>query len=261
MTSHRVALRFCPVRVLALMAFTAWPLSAHEEWNGYHIVYSAKSSYTYPFDGRSPKIAVALLNHHPTAAPATNFTFTVNGQRMDGDAFSTFPNGGSIVAGPDDFGIASALTAGVYDGRAGPPPAVGESKEYTFQFVFALAPGAQPPPGSHVSTNPDPANNNDISGTTTAKVSFINSGDNPVLTGPLVIGGMVRLASVPAGPLPLRVEVSTPFSNWFAVPTSPGGANSSVVFSQALPARDDWHVRFSADGHETRVIPVGFIND
>src|SRR4051812_28346706 len=75
-------------------------LRAHEEWNNLHIVYSAKSTFVYPFDGRSPKIAAALLNHYDVPAPATNFTFSVNGQRMDGSAaspFPTFPNGGSIV--------------------------------------------------------------------------------------------------------------------------------------------------------------------
>src|SRR5688572_8980896 len=141
-----------------LATLTAMPLAAHEEWNSLHIVYSAKTSFTYPFDGRSPKVAAALLNHYPTTAPATIFTFSVNGQRMDGGGFSTFPNGGSIVAGPDEYGIASALTAGVYEGRVGPAPAVGETKEYTFQFVFALAPGAQPLPGTADSTNPDPDN-------------------------------------------------------------------------------------------------------
>src|SRR3954463_5388148 len=112
---------------LALACLCGAGLRAHEEWNNLHIVYSAKSSFTYPFDGRSPKIAVALLNHYDIAAPATNFTFTVNGQRMDRKAFATFPDGGSVVAGPQEYGLASAVTGGVYDGQAGPPPAVGET--------------------------------------------------------------------------------------------------------------------------------------
>src|SRR6186713_1121790 len=110
-------------RALLLAALIGPSLQAHEEWNSLHIVYSAKTSFTYPFDGRSPKVAAALLNHYPTTAPATLFTFSVNGQRMEGGGFSTFPNGGSIVAGPDEYGIASALTAGIYDGRVGPAPA------------------------------------------------------------------------------------------------------------------------------------------
>ena len=27
-----------------------------------------------------------------------------------------------------------------------------------------------------------------------------------------------------------------------------------------LPARDDWQLRFSADGYESRVVAVGFVN-
>src|ERR1044072_4991411 len=106
------------LRSLALVLLLAErpPLGAHEEWNNFHIVYSAKSSFTYPFDGRSPKIAVALLNHHETTSPAINFVFSVEGRRMEGGGFTTFPNGGSIVAAPEDYAIASALTAGVYDG-------------------------------------------------------------------------------------------------------------------------------------------------
>src|SRR5688572_26684801 len=91
-----------PRGLLALLALTPW-LRAHEEWHQMHIVYSAKSSFTYPFDGRSPKIAVALLNHHETPAPATVFSFSVNGQRMDGSSFMTFPNGGPINVDADNL--------------------------------------------------------------------------------------------------------------------------------------------------------------
>lgn len=248
-------------RPLAVLLAGAGALHGHEEWNNLHIVYSARSSFTYPFDGRSPKIAVALLNHHLIPASPTLFTFTVNGQRPDAPGFMTFPNGGSIVIAPDDYGLASALTRGVYDGRAGPAPAVGETKDYTFQFVFALAPGAVPPPGAGAPTNPDPANNNDPPGTTTATVRFTNLGENPTLNGPLPLNGTVRLAAPPANPPDLQVEVATPYSTWFRVTATSANAAGIVSFSQALPARDDWLVRFRADGYETRVIPVGFVND
>src|SRR5262245_3561480 len=128
MHACRFPFRLCAV--LSLLLPGSVRLRACEEWDTLHIVYSARTSFTYPFDARTPKIAVALLNHHETFAPATNFTFSVNGQRMEGGGFMTFPNGGSIVAAPEEFGIASALTAGVYDGRAGQAPALGETKEY-----------------------------------------------------------------------------------------------------------------------------------
>lgn len=234
---------------------------AHEEWNNLHITYAARASFTYPFDGRSPKVAAALLNHYPTAGAPTVFTFSVNGARVDDPSLKTFPDGGAIVADPDNFGMASALTAGIYDGRAGPPPAVGETKEYTFQFVFALAPGVSAPPPSGAISNPDPGSNDDPPGTTTARVRFTNLGDNPAMSGTFPCIGTLRLAAPAGGPAPanVRIEVATPYSNWFPITTSGGGTTYS--FGQFIPARDDWHLRLSADGFETRVIALGFTNE
>ncbi len=240
------------------------PLRAHEEWHNLHIAYSAKSTFVYPFDGRTPKIAAALLNHYDVPSAETVFTFSVDGRPPPAGAFTTFPDGGSLVVDAQNFGFASALTAGVYDGRAGPAPAVGESKDYTFQFVFALAPGVPPPkPLAATPGNPDPGNT-DPPGTQTARVRFTNLGDQPVLTGPLVVTGSVRLAGAPAtSPAPaVRIEVATPYSPWFPVAAAgPGAAGGATTFTQALPARDDWHVRFSADGFLTQLVPLGFAND
>ncbi len=243
------------------MLFGATRARAHEEWNKLHIVYSAKTSFTYPFDGRSPKVAVALLNHYETTSPAATFSLSVNGQRMDGGGFVTFPNGGNIVAAPDNVAIASALTAGIYDGRAGPAPAVGETREYSFQFVFSLAPGAQPLPIAGTPSNPDPTNTNASPNTTTQTVKFANAGENPTLNGPMVAGGTVRLASAAATPPPVRVEVSTPYSNWFLISSAAPPGVAGLAFAQGLSARDDWLVRFSADGYATQVLPLGFTND
>ncbi len=247
--------------LFGLLALSALPLlRAHEEWHNLHITYSAKSTFTYPFDGRSPKIGAVLLNHYDVTAAETTFTFTIDGQRPAAGAFATFPDGGSIVVDAQNFGYASVHTSGIYDGRAGPAPAVGESKEFVFRFDFALAPGVPAPrPLASTPSNPDPGNT-DPPGTLTARVRFTNLGENPMLTGPFPLSGTVRLASVPATAPAVRVEVSTPYSNWFSVGTSPAGGGATA-YSAALPARDDWHVRFSADGFETRVVPLGFIND
>lgn len=186
--------RYLPFGLFALTAIS--PLHGHQEWHNLHITYSAKSSFTYPFDGRSPKIGAALLNHYDVTAAETTFAFSVNGQRPAAPSFTTFPDGGNIVVAAQNFGFASALTTGIYDGHAGPAPAVGETREFSFQFQFALAPGVPPPrtlataPG-----NPDPGNT-DPPGTQTARVRFTNLGDNPTLTGPLVISGNVRLHSL-----------------------------------------------------------------
>lgn len=247
-----------------LFALCALPLlHAHEEWHNLHITYSAKSAFTYPFDGRSPKIGTVLLNHYDVTAAETTFSFTIDGQRPPVGTFTAFPDGGHLVVDPQNFAFVSLPTAGIYDGRAGPAPAVGETREVQFQFVFALAPGVPAPrPLATTPGNPDPGNT-DPPGTQTARVRFTNLGDNPALAGPLTISGTVRLAATASSSAPppeVRVEVATPYSNWFAVATSPA-AGGATAFSQALPARDDWHVRFSADGCETRVLPVGFVND
>src|SRR6185436_8982329 len=38
------------------------------------------------------------------------------------------------------------------------------------------------------------------------------------------------------------------------------GLGPAYAFSTPLPARNDWYVRLSADGYETRVIPLGIYN-
>ena len=256
-------LRLSCGQLLLLLGLT--PLAAHEEWNNFHLIYSANFQYTYPFDGRTPKIAVAALNHHDAPAPAITFTFTINGTRPSAAAFPTFPDGGFVIAAPNDYGLASALTAGIYDGRAGPAPAVGETKDFVFQFVAALAPGESPPPGTVNSRNPDPDNNNDIPGTTTATVKFTNLGDTPALSGPFPCSGIIRFPTISGSPPPsnLRVEVATPFSNWLPLTLTgfPTGAGPASSFSQGLPSRNDWHIRISSDGYQTIVVALGFLNE
>ena len=239
----------------------------HEEWNTLHITYSSKSSYTYPFDGRSPKIGAVLLNHYDTVAPETTFTTSINGQRADSAGFTPFPNGGTLAVDPFNFGYATVTTFGVWDGRAGPAPAVGETKEYAFQFVFSLVPGAAPK--NSPTPDPDPDNNGDPPGTQTARVRFTNLGDSPTLSGPLPLSGTVRFvsgtnATTAATTLPanVRVEVATPYSKWFPVTAVPSTSSpGTVAFAHALPARDDWQLRVSADNFGTQVIALGYVND
>lgn len=258
MSRHRRQLR---LPLLLLLA--PFGIHAHEEWNNLHITYSVKAAYTYPFDGRTPKIGAVLLNHYDTPAPATVFSLSVNGQRQGPASFPSFPDGGNIVTDPQNFGYASVLSAPIYEGRVTPAPALGETKEYTFQFVFALAPGeVAPAPATNAPANPDPDNNGDPPGTLTSVVRFTNLGENPILAGPLSVNGTLRLppGSTAAG---VRIEIATPYSKWFSIPAvaTTAGANPTFTFAQALPARDDWHVRFSADGCESRLVPFGYVND
>lgn len=244
--------------VCAFASAIGGTLRAHEEWNNLHITFGAKTAYVYPFDGRTPKVSAQLLNHHETATPQTTVTVMVNGQTMSGAGFTTFPNGGTIVVYPDNYFIASAFTAGIYDGAAGPAPAVGETKDYTFDLKFALAPGAQPAGGTA----------EQLGYTQTAKVSFTNLGNEPALAGPMQISGAGVIASVSTGSAmpgaassPV-VEIGTPYSPWLPVPVTRSGAgNMQIAFSQALPERDDWHVRISQTGYASKLVAIGRIND
>jgi len=229
-------------------------LCAHEEWNNLHNTYSAKLEYVYPFDGRNPKIAVAMLNHHEIISPEVMLTsFSVNGQKQAGGGFLTFPDGGHLTVPAFDYFLATAFTGGVYDGKIAAPPAVGASVDLTFDFVFELAPGAQP-----VDTDGDDV----LPYVQEQVVRFTNLGDNPALAGALSCSGVVRFPTLAGSPpaANLRVEVATPYSSWFPLATTalPSGAGPAFAFNQGLPPRDDWHVRISADNYETRVIPLGF---
>src|SRR2546430_6620585 len=104
-----LVLNRCPAPVVAFALAVSVPAGAlaHEEWNDLHITFSSKTSFTYPFDGRTPKVGVALLNHHEDTSPEVTVTLSVNGQRQDAGGFTLFPNGGNIVVSPDDVGFAS----------------------------------------------------------------------------------------------------------------------------------------------------------
>ncbi len=248
--------------LLALTASALLPRAhAHDEWNFLHLTPAARSEFVYPFDGRTPKVSASLLNHYTFTAPAVVFRLRVDGQLQPAadSPFTVFPEG-ALVVGPDSFGYAHALTAAIFDGRAGPAPAVGQSRDVTFDFVFQLAPGISAPPGQ--STPPTPTYVQDV------RVRFTHLGDSPTLAGPFGAVGSVRLAAPSAANTPtLRAEIATPYSPWFPVPLTPGdGANTATTdalarFAQSLPNRADWHLRLSADGHATRVAPLGHPND
>ncbi len=251
-------LRSAPAGVCALLA-AGGLLRAHDEWNNLHLVNSSKSELVYPFDGRSPKVAAAILNHYPVPSVEVTAALSVNGRTQTGvKGFTGFPNGGGITAAPDDYMLVTAWTAGVYDGAAGAAPAVGETKVFNFVWNFALAPGVTEPPRLAPPGAPNPFDPSaDPPGVVSAPVKFTNLGDNPVLTGPMGTAGTVRAAEAGAGAGAVVVEVATPQSNWFRVPTTPGAGAVAVTFSQALPERADWHVRLSGEGLATRVIALG----
>lgn len=235
-------LRVAPAGIGAcLVAIATLPLRAHEEWHNLHVLYSAKAEFVYPFDGWTPKIAAALLNHYPVPSAEVVFTLSVNGRRQDAGGFTSFPNGGSIAIAPDDFALATVWTGGVYEGRVGAAPAVGETKVWDFRWDFVLAPGVVEPPRLAPPMPPNPLEPNmDSPGVVTAKVTFTNLGDNPVLTASMVLAGTVRLLATAGSPTASNVvvEVATPQSNWFRAATTaaPSGAGPTLTFSQNVPS-------------------------
>jgi hypothetical protein len=236
------------------------PAAAHEEWNNLHIVYSAKTDFVYPFDGRSPKVVFVLLNHHDETSRQVTFSVDVNGQpaTLGGGGFTTFPDGGNLVAAPNDYTFASTTTAGIYDGLMAAAPALGEKKTVSFDFHFVLAPG-EVPIASDEGEAPDGVY------TQSAAVTFTNLGDSPPLGGAFPLSGTLRCPTIAGSPTPanVRVEAATPYSRWFPIGTTgaPGGSGPLYSFFQALAGRNDWQIRFSADGYESRVVALGNIND
>jgi hypothetical protein len=133
---------------LALVLLAACRLWAHGDddgsWNGLHITAGTQPQYFYPYDGRAPKI-FALLHNHDDAIPTPPVIISavrVNGRAID--ATGDLSGGGPLVIAPLDVALPSLAASGVYDGRFGPAPAVGETKTYHFEFDFSLAAGATP---------------------------------------------------------------------------------------------------------------------
>lgn len=240
---------------LLLAALTTPELCAHDEWYNLHVLYSAKTEFVYPFDGRTPKVAAALLNHYPVPSAEVVSTLTINGQRPEAGGFNAFPNGGSIAIAPDDYALATVTTGGVYDGRLTAAPTIGQTKDFNFQWTFALAPGVAEPPRLSPPQPPNPLDpNTDPPGVVNATVKFTNLGDSPALAGPMLLAGTVRF---PAGATNVLAEVATPHSAWFRVATTPAAGGGAATFAQAVPERADWQIRLSADGCESRVIAAG----
>jgi outer membrane protein assembly factor BamB len=219
-------------------------------WNGLHVTGGTPLEFIYPFDGRAPKVAATLHNHHDVDSPPILVkAVRVNGQPIDSSI--EISGAGPLIIPPNEYALPSFSAGGVYDGRFGPPPAVGETKIYHFEFEFMLAPGAIPS---------DPA-----AGPTTSivqDVKFTNLGDAAPVTGPNAFAGVLRVPPLAAGAVVgnPRVEVATPYSAWVNIPLVPvaGSSGTAFSFSQSLALRNDWYLRYSADGYESRVVWLGY---
>ena len=243
--------RCLPLALSLLLVATGW---SHGDdagtWNSLHITPATPAQYVYPYDGRAPKIAVLLHNHDDDApAPAVLISAVrVNGAKIDPG--SDLSGAGPVVIGPLDVALPSLSAAGVWDGRYGTPPAVGETKTYHFEFDFTLAPGAVPYDDDSAPVS-----------TLAQDVQFTNFGETPALGGANHFNGVLRFATpAPSGTnANPKVEVASPYSAWLNIPLSavPGANATAYSFSQALPARNDLYLRYSAEGYQSQVVWLG----
>ena len=218
-------------------------------WQGLHFEYTGQTEYTNPYDGRSPKMSVRITNPTTTDSPAIVFSVAAVGlgnypDPLDSGGFATFPNGGVIALAPGETTVASCWTGGVYEDRFGnTPPALGTSKDYTFDFIFSLRDGA--PPGQLGE-----------SARLTETVRFSFRDEMTLEDGPLAVSARI-IAPIPL-PGGVLVEATTSLSGGFPLGTvTSDAASGEFLFSRNLPDRSDWYLRFSAEGMASELLPVG----
>jgi WD40 repeat protein len=222
------------------------PLHAAPVPNGLQFTYTGPSEFVYPFDGKQQSIRFNVTNTAATPTGVYALRISVNGSTNEYPGYAHFPNGSnfSLVAG--ESSIVSCWVQGVYE-NLGPtaPPTVGESKQYTVDFVFTDASKPIATAESFIVSQ---------------KVTFTNLGDLPTLTGGLTLKAAVRFdgaTTLPAGAL---VELATPYTpSWFAATaTAAPASNGATLLSvtQPLPLRSDWLARVSAPGYASRMVAL-----
>lgn len=213
---------------------------------GLQFTYTGPAEFVYPFDGKQQSIRFNVTNTAAQASGVYALRISVNGSASEYPGYAHFPNGSNFSLAAGESSVVSAWTQGVYENLGPtPPPAVGESKEYTFDFVFTDA--------SRPIATADTF-------TVSQKVKFTNLGDKPALSGGLSVGAVVRFSGATTLPSGALVELATPYSpGWFAAtssPASPSPAGAGLTVTQALPVRSDWMARISAPGYASRVVAL-----
>ncbi len=214
------------------------------ETRGLRFAYDGPAEFVYPWDGRHQSIRFTVANTAGAPSGVYALRIAVNGATNEFPGYAHFPNGSNFTLGVGEAGRVSCWAQGVYENLGPtPPPATGESKDYTFDFIFTEATR----PIAQADTF-----------TITQKVRFTNLGDAPTLAGPLTLRGSVRFAGAAAAPAGVAVEIATPYSpRWYRLTTTVAAAapaGAGVTVAQGLPARDDWYVRVSAPGYASRLV-------
>ena len=214
-------------------------------WNNIKIEYVGPLALDYALDSKDRNAIIKLTNVGDAQLNDIFYQVAIQGigdyPATTGDGgFAVFPNGGNIDLAPGESFLAQNWLQGVYETRySNIPPASGETKEYSFEFLisFSIDSWRQPNPTS------DPA----AVGKLSQAISFTNTPDTSLPSGSQILSGRIAASDDLSN---LRVEVSTPYSKWFEVDLKDLGDSSS--FSVSVPERDDWLIRVSAGNKQSQ---------
>lgn len=215
-------------------------------WNNIKIEYIGPLSLDYALDGKNRNAIVKLTNIGNTLISDIYYQVAIEGigdyPATTGDGgFAVFPNGGNIDLAPGESFYAQNWLQGIYESRFGnTPPVTGETKTYNFDFLISFDLDSW--------RLPDPAADGQAVGKLSQSISFTNSSTATLPSGPQILSGTI--ANDSGGLSALRVEISTPYSEWFEVEVSNSGDQSS--FSVSVPERADWIIRVTADNTESQ---------
>jgi WD40 repeat protein len=217
-------------------------------WRNIKIEYIGRREFDYALDGKDRNAIIRLTNIGDTTINDIYFQVAIDGvgdyPAVTGDGgFAVFPNGGNIDLRPGQSFFAQNWLSGIYETRFGnTPPAVGERKTYSFDFLISF--------DLDIWREQNPAANSELVGKLTQEIEFIHTRGDTLPFGEQNISGTI--ANTSNGLNGLLVEISTPYSRWYPVETVSEG--DSYTFSAAVPAKDEWLIRVSAQGKAAQVL-------
>ena len=217
-------------------------------WNEIKIEYAGPLSLDYALDGKNRNAIVKLTNVGDSLIEDIYFQIAIEGvgdyPATTGDGgFAVFPNGGNVDLAPGESYYVQNWLQGVYETRyENSPPNSGETKIYSFDFLISF--------DLDVWRTENPTASNLLAGKLTQQISFTNTSSDSLPAGSQQITGAIANSSESL--TNLSVEISTPYSKWYQIETT--SSDGYPRFSVTVPERDDWLIRFTADGKGSQTI-------
>jgi hypothetical protein len=233
---------------------TAPAISEPVIWNNLKLEYIGPTELDYALDSKDRNATLKITNIGNEPISDISFQIAIFGignyPMVTGDGgFAVFPNGGNIDLLPGDSYVAQNWLSGIYETRFGnSPPQTGETRAYSFDFILAT--------DNRAFHQANPTSDPLLAGKLTQQISFSNPDYSGGLQGDQVISGQIALQGGSAAGL--KVEVATPYSKWFTIDAPV--ASGTATFQVAVPERDDWVIRISADNLQTVVQPAAAIS-